>query len=55
MTLPAAGGTATVTVIGTKMHGAVSCAFGPDKRLYVAELGLQFDKGQGRIVAISGF
>ena len=35
--------------------GPVACAFGPDRRLYVAELGEMFDQGKGRIVAISGF
>lgn len=53
--LPAGGGKAEVTVLGTKLRGPVSCEFGPDGRLYVAELGEQFDADKGRVVAISGF
>jgi len=53
--LPPGGGKAEVTVVGSKLAGPVSCAFGPDGRLYVAELGPEFDKNLGRVVAISGF
>lgn len=55
VTLPEGGGVATVTVIGTKLRGPVSCAFGPDGRLYIAQLGAEFDKDLGQVVAVSGF
>ena len=55
VSLAGKGGTAKVTILGTKLMGPVACAFGPDRRLYVAELGEMFDQGKGRIVAISGF
>lgn len=53
--LPEGGGAATVTVIGTKLRGPVSCAFGPDRRLYIAQLGAEFDKDLGQVVAVAGF
>ncbi|APZ94029.1 hypothetical protein [Fuerstiella marisgermanici] len=52
--LPKEGDDAKVRVIGEKLHGPVSCAFGPDGDLYVAQLGAEFDKDKGQIVAISG-
>ncbi len=55
VSLPEGGGEAKVEVIGTKLQGPVSCAFGPDGRLYVAQLGAEFDKGVGSVVAIDGF
>lgn len=53
--LPKEGGKAEVTVVATSLRGPTSCAFGPDGRLYVSELGRQFDLKQGRVIAISGF
>lgn len=53
--LPEGGGEAEVSVIGTGLQGPTSCAFGPDGRLYVAELGPMFDTDQGRVIAIDGF
>jgi hypothetical protein len=55
VTLPKGGGKAAVTIVGKSLRGPVSCAFGPDGRLYVAELGKEFDKGVGRVIAVSGF
>lgn len=55
VTLPATSGDAEVTILAKDMRGPTSCAFGPDGRLYVAELGRQFDKKLGRVIAISGF
>ncbi|MEQ9409572.1 MAG: hypothetical protein RIK87_17690 [Fuerstiella sp.] len=52
--LPKEGEDAKVRIIGDQLHGPVSCAFGPDGDLYVAQLGSEFDKDKGQIVAISG-
>ncbi|MHC4606956.1 MAG: hypothetical protein ACYTAF_08450 [Planctomycetota bacterium] len=49
------GGKTDITVIATDVKGPVSCVFGPDGRLYVALLGEEFDKGLGRVIAVSGF
>jgi hypothetical protein len=48
------GDAATVKILGSKLRGPVACAFGPDKKLYVAQLGREFDKNFGAVVAISG-
>lgn len=55
VSLPKGGGKAKVTVVGTKLQGPVSCKFGPDKRLYVSELGKEIDAFDGRVIAITGF
>lgn len=54
--LPRKDGTeaANVRIIGENLHGPVSCAFGPDGDLYIAQLGAEFDTGKGQIVAVSG-
>lgn len=39
---------------GVSLKGPVSCAFGPDGRLYVSQLGEKFDGEEGSVVAISG-
>lgn len=52
--LPKDSDDAKVRVIGENLHGPVSCAFGPDGDLYVAQLGAEFDKDKGQVVAISG-
>ncbi|MCA9048988.1 MAG: WD40 repeat domain-containing protein [Planctomycetaceae bacterium] len=52
--LPKDGGDAKVRVIGENLHGPVSCAFGPDGDLYIAQLGTEFDKDKGQVVAVSG-
>lgn len=49
------GEKATVEVLGTKLQGPVSCAFGPDGKLYVAQLGPEFDKEKGSVLAVEGF
>lgn len=48
------GGDAKVKDTGVKLLGPVACTVGPDKRLYVAQLGKQFDKNMGSVVALSG-
>ncbi|MEQ8768275.1 MAG: hypothetical protein RL885_30510 [Planctomycetota bacterium] len=53
--LPEGGGEAKVDVLGTKLKGPVSCEFGPDGRLYIAQLGAEFDKNMGNIIAVDGF
>jgi len=53
--LPEKSGDAQVTILAKDMRGPTSCVFGPDRRLYVTELGRQFDKNLGRVIAISGF
>jgi hypothetical protein len=45
---------AKVRVIADNLHGPVSCAFGPDGDLYIAQLGSEFDKDKGQIIAVSG-
>lgn len=55
ISLPEGGGEAQVEVIGTKLLGPVSCAFGPDGRLYITQLGEKFDSNVGSVVAVSGF
>ena len=54
--LPAGEGTeCSVSTITSDLRGPVSCAFGPDGRLHVAQLGAEFDAGKGQVIAISGF
>lgn len=48
------GDRAEVRETGVTLSGPVSCAFGPDDRLYVSQLGDQFDQPVGSVVAISG-
>ena len=45
---------AKVNVISEGLHGPVSCAFGPDGDLYIAQLGSEFDSDKGQIIAVSG-
>lgn len=45
---------AKVNIISEGLHGPVSCAFGPDGDLYIAQLGSEFDKDKGQIIAVSG-
>ena len=45
---------ARVNVISEGLRGPVSCAFGPDGDLYIAQLGTEFDSDKGQIVAVSG-
>lgn len=47
-------GEAKVQIIADKLQGPISCAFGPDGDLYIAQLGAEFDKGMGQIIAVSG-
>lgn len=47
-------GEAKVRVIADKLHGPVSCTFGPDGDLYIAQLGTEFDSSKGQIIAVSG-
>ncbi len=47
-------GKVDVTDSGVTLKGPVSCAFGPDSRLYVTQLGDEFDTPSGSVVAISG-
>jgi WD40 repeat protein len=54
VTLTEDGGAADVTVIADKLLGPVSCAFGPNGNLYIAQLGKAFDKNYGQVVAVSG-
>ncbi|MHC5019052.1 MAG: hypothetical protein ACYTGX_02850 [Planctomycetota bacterium] len=49
------GGKADVTPLATGLRGPVSCAFGPDGRLWITQLGPEFDKGLGELLAVSGF
>ncbi|MEZ6197591.1 MAG: hypothetical protein R3F20_18000 [Planctomycetota bacterium] len=48
------GEAADVKVLATKLRGPVACCFGPDERLYVAQLGAKFDSTEGSVIAISG-
>jgi len=45
---------AKVNVISEGLRGPVSCAFGPDGDLYIAQLGTEFDSDKGQIIAVSG-
>lgn len=45
---------AEIKETGVSLNGPVSCAFGPDDRLYVSQLGEEFDKPVGSVVAIDG-
>ncbi len=47
-------GKVDVTESGVKLKGPVSCAFGPDSRLYVTQVGDEFDTPNGSVVAIKG-
>ena len=52
--LPRDADEAKVRVLSDDLKGPVSCAFGPDGDLYIAQLGDEFDKDKGQIVAVSG-
>ncbi len=52
--LPAGKSAAEVKVIATGLKGPVSCAFGPDGKLYVAALGDAFDASRGMVIAVEG-
>jgi hypothetical protein len=45
---------AKIDIIATKLKGPVSCSFGPDKKLYVAQLGEKFDADKGSVLVIDG-
>lgn len=47
-------GEAEIKETGVSLNGPVACEFGPDDRLYVSQLGEEFDKPVGSVVAISG-
>lgn len=47
-------GEAAISETGVSLDGPVACGFGPDNRLYVTQLGEEFDKPVGSVVAISG-
>jgi DNA-binding beta-propeller fold protein YncE len=49
------GGKSDLTVLATDLRGPVSCAFGPAGRLWITQLGPQFDREQGQLIAVSGF
>ncbi len=56
VSLPEGDGTeCSVSTITSELRGPVSCAFGPDGRLYVAQLGTEFDSDKGQVIAVSGF
>jgi len=54
VSFPKEGDEAKVNIISEGLHGPVSCAFGPDGDLYIAQLGSEFDKDKGQIIAVSG-
>lgn len=41
-------------LLADNVPGPVHCAFGPDGRLYVTCLGWEYDKDQGKVIAIDG-
>lgn len=49
-----AGKEATVEPTGIELDGPVSCTVGPDGRVYVTQIGPEFDQPTGSVVAISG-
>ncbi|MEZ6089847.1 MAG: hypothetical protein R3C05_17825 [Pirellulaceae bacterium] len=54
VTLSQESGDATVKVLSDKLLGPVSCTFGPDGGLYIAQLGKEFDKNMGQVLVVSG-
>ena len=54
VSLPKDADEAKVRVISEGLRGPVSCAFGPDGDLYIAQLGTEFDSDKGQILAVSG-
>ena len=52
--LPRNADEAKVRVISEGLRGPVSCEFGPDGDLYIAQLGTEFDSDKGQVVAVSG-
>jgi glucose/arabinose dehydrogenase len=48
-------GTIAAETIATGLDGPVACTFGPDGRLYIAQLGTEFDKDKGSVIAVKGF
>ncbi len=52
--LPKEGDEARVRILSEGLRGPVSCVFGPDGDLYIAQLGTEFDSDKGQVVAISG-
>ncbi len=49
------GDAAKVEILATGLMGPVSCVFGPDKRLYIAQLGSAIDAENGQVIAVQGF
>jgi len=45
---------AKVNILSEGLRGPVSCAFGPDGDLYIAQLGTEFDSDKGQVIAVSG-
>lgn len=54
VSFPKGADEARVNVISEGLHGPVSCTFGPDGDLYIAQLGTEFDSDKGQIIAVSG-
>ena len=54
VSLPADGGKAKVTIVTDKLRGPVDCCFDQKGTLYVAQLGEEFDKDKGSVIAIEG-
>lgn len=52
--LPRMEDEAKVNILSEQLHGPVSCAFGPDGGLYIAQLGSEFDSDKGQILRIDG-
>ncbi|MEZ6121957.1 MAG: hypothetical protein R3C49_02135 [Planctomycetaceae bacterium] len=52
--LPKEGDDAKIRVLSESLRGPVSCTFGPDGDLYVAQLGAEFDSDKGQVIAVSG-
>lgn len=54
VTLPEESGAAEIEVLTEKLQGPVACKFGPDGKLYISQLGKEFDKNEGSVIAVSG-
>ncbi len=49
-----ANGEATVKILDVSLMGPVSCVFGPQGDLFIAQLGTEFDSTKGEVLRVSG-
>ncbi len=53
--LPSGSDEANVDIIASNLKGPTACGFGPDHKLYIAQLGEAFDQNKGNVIVVDGF